>query len=52
MRDSEELTEEEKNKLWQDDEFCLEKDRQEMKMEDVKMQTDYAQTMGRSFFNG
>jgi len=47
-----EPTEEEKNEMWKDDEFCLEKERAELKQEELKLQDDYAQTMGRSFFNG
>ena len=49
---SEELSEEEKDILWRDDEFCLEKEKVEMRQEDLKIQSDYADNMGRSFFNG
>ena len=47
-----ELTEEEKNELWMDDKFCLEKERQKMKLEDMKIQRDYAHMTGRNFFDG
>jgi hypothetical protein len=46
------LTEEIENKLWKDDEFCLEKERKEKVKDDIKIQRDYAENMGVSFFNG
>jgi len=47
-----ELTEQEKNKLWKDDKFCLYKELQDIQMQDARIQTDYAMSMGRSFFGG
>ena len=50
--DTKNLTEEEKNELWKDDKFCLEKERKAAGAESLKLQVDYAQEMGRSFFGG
>lgn len=48
----EQLSEKEKSELWKDDQFCLYKEVQEMQRENVRIQTDYAMQMGRSFFGG